>query len=109
MKTVRWMSIVPLAILFLGCSQKLTYERWELVREGQSPDAVQATLGDPVEKLDMSWLYVDPDRGITADIYFQDDKVVGKRWCDPDRGMQGKSPNVNESGDREDLKYKKIE
>lgn len=109
MKAIRFILIVPLAFLFLGCSQKLTYDRWELIRDGQSPDAVQATLGEPVEKLDMSWLYMDADRGVTANIYFQENKVIGKTWCDPDRGMQGKSPHVNEPGDREDLKYQKIE
>ena len=108
MKTVRWVLIAVGAFLSLGCEQKLTYDRWELVRDGQSPEAVEATLGKPCEKMDLSWLYMDMDRGITANIYFQDNKVTGKTWADPNRGMQGKSPNVNQAGDKEELKYQKI-
>ncbi len=99
--------LVPL--FALGCSQKLTYERWDAISEGDSPEVVQAVLGEPVEKLDMRWMYMDPDRGVTADIYFGDSKVIGKTWADPDRGMVGKSPHVNQPGDSDQIRLRKIE
>ena len=107
MNTIRWVLLAASTMLLIGCEQKLTYDRWELICDGQSPDAVEATLGKPCEKLDLNWMYMDMDRGITANIYFQDNKVTGKTWADPDRGMQGKSPNVNKPGDKEELKYQK--
>lgn len=101
--------VLPALLWTAGCSQKLTYERWESVYEGQRADVVEQVLGEPVERLDMRWLYMDADRGITADIYFQDGEVIGKTWSDPERGMVGKSPHVNQPGDSDTLKYRKVE
>lgn len=100
---------VLLACLLCGCAQKLTYERWQSIHTGDEPPVVEALLGEPVEKLDMRWLYMDPDRGISADIYFQEDRVIGKTWSDPDRGMVGQSPHVNQPGDSDTLRYRKVE
>lgn len=96
-------------LLLLGCTQKLTYERWQTIHEGDSPEAVHAILGEPLEKLDMRWMYMDADRGISADIYFESAKVTGKTWSDPDRGIVGKSPNVNKPGDSEHTRMQKIQ
>ncbi len=104
----KWGALGLLGLAAAGCAQKLTYERWETITEGQSRDAVQAVLGDPAERLDMRWMYLDPDRGITADIYFDQTKVIGKTWADPKRGICGKSPNVNQPGDAEEHNYQKI-
>ncbi len=103
----RW--TLPAAVLLLaGCAQKLTHERWEMIETGQSPEAVQATLGKPAEKLDMRWIYMDTDRGITADIYFEENRVIAKTWSDPDRGIEGSNPHVNQPGDAAKTRVKKI-
>ncbi len=97
----------PGLLLLAGCAQKLTYERWELIREGDSAQDVQSILGEPMQRGNTSWLYFDGDRNITADIYFQDDKVTGKRWSDPKHSFSGGSPNVKQPGDAEELRYRK--
>lgn len=101
---------VVVAAMAAGCSQKLTYERWATIQPGDSEEVVAATLGEPADKpSDMTWLYLDPDRNITAYIYFDDAQVIGKTWADPERGMIGQSPKVNQPGDMERQTYQKIE
>lgn len=101
--------LAGLGLILVGCAQKLTYERWDTIQQGESPEVVKAILGKPLEQGDTRWLYHDADRGITADIYFQDAKVIGKTWADPDRGMCGKSPLVNQPGDVDKHEYRKVE
>ena len=103
----RWLA-AGAVLLVCGCAQKLTYQRWEMVNTGDSPDVVKATLGEPWQKTDMTWVYSDDDRHVTAFIYFRDAKVNGKRWEDPEHGSQGASPNVNQPGDAEKLNIKTV-
>jgi len=103
----RWF-MVAVVLAACGCAETLTYERYEMINTGDSPEVVQATLGKPLTKTDMTWAYNDYDREITAFIYFQDDKVSGKRWDDPEHGQQGGNPNVNEPGDADELNIQQI-
>ncbi|HSW47321.1 MAG TPA: hypothetical protein VLM89_17290 [Phycisphaerae bacterium] len=100
--------IVLFGLLAIGCAEKLTYQRWETVHDGMASDAVQATLGPPWQTIDQTWLYSDENRSINATIYFDQGKVVGKTWVDPQRGMVGKSPNVNQPGESEQIKAQTI-
>jgi hypothetical protein len=102
------LALIGAVSMMWGCS-KLTYERWQTIQEGESPEAVRATLGEPLEKLDMRWMYMNADRGIVADIYFDEGRVIGKTWSDPERGHQGKSPHVREIGDAEEFRYRRVE
>jgi hypothetical protein len=98
-----------IALVMVGCSETLTYERWQTIYEGQPQDGVEATLGKPTERLESRWLYIDDDCHVTAEIYFQECRVIGKTWSDPEHGPQGKSPFVNQPGDADTLKYRKTE
>ena len=100
--------VVLAACLLAGCAEKLTYERWQTVHDGMRPDAVRATLGDPWQTTDQTWCYQNEDKGITAMIYFEGDKVNGKTWQCPQHGMQGSSPNVNQPGESEQLRFQTI-
>ncbi len=110
MHASKWVrpAVVVLMLAAMGCAEKLTYQRWETIHDGASSDVVRATLGDPWQKTDMAWVYNDSDRHITAFVYFEGDKVIGKTWEDPEHGMQGKSPNVNQPGDAEEIKVQTI-
>ena len=81
--------------LFAGCTEKLTFERWQTIHDGQSPVAVEQVLGEPWQKLPDQWTYQDHDRHITAHIYWNDDgeKVICKQWYDPANGWHGKNPD----------------
>ena len=91
-----------------GCAEKLTYERWQTIHNGAPPAAVEQTLGEPWEKLEMAWEYHDADRLITAAIYFQNDQVIGKTWEDPEHGMRGENPNVSQPGDAHEVRINKL-
>ena len=80
---------------FAGCAEeKLTFQRWETVHEGQTPVAVEQCLGEPWKKMPNQWVYQDHDRHITAHVYWNEDgtKVICKQWIDDAHGWQGKSP-----------------
>jgi hypothetical protein len=82
--------------VFLGCAEeKLTFDRWQTIHDGQSPEAVTQCLGDPWHKLSDRWIYEDTDRHISARVYFNEDgtKVICKQWYDPDNGWHGKNPD----------------
>lgn len=96
------------ALLACGCAEKLTYSRFETVSDGDSPEAVEATLGKPWQRTDQAWIYFDEDRGITASVYFDEAKVIGKEWADAEHGMQGKSPRVNQPGESHEIRAKEI-
>jgi hypothetical protein len=110
MKTPAWMLGLAggLGLLVSGCAKQLTYDNWQSISNGQSAETVKAILGKPVEQLDMRWMYFDCDRCITADIYFSDCQVIGKTWSDPEHGMQGNSPLVNQPGDSDVHKFKQV-
>jgi YD repeat-containing protein len=101
--------ILLIGLTAVGCAEKFTYQRWETVHDGMAADAVQATLGKPWQTTDQTWVYYDQDRSITAMVYFDQGKVIGKRWQDPQRGIQGKSPNVNQPGESERIEVRTIE
>ncbi|HOW69271.1 MAG TPA: hypothetical protein PKY77_01620 [Phycisphaerae bacterium] len=101
--------IPAVSLLLPGCSEKLTYQRWETIHDGMNPEAVEATLGEPWHKTDKTWLYSDDDRGIYAHIYFDGGKVISKKWTSPEVGIKGRSPNVNQPGDAEEVKVQKLD
>ncbi len=102
------LGLVAAGLLLTGCAEKLTYERWQTVHDGMHADAVQATLGKPWQTTEQTWIYSDEDRGVTAMVYFDGPKVVGKTWQSPEHGMQGKSPNVNQPGESEEIRVRTI-
>jgi len=102
----RTLALLGSVALLCGCTKQLTYDHWETIQDGQSASEVEALLGKPTERLDMRWMYFDCDRCITADVYFSDCLVIGKTWSDPEHGMRGKSPLVNQPGDAETHTYR---
>ncbi len=106
----RWaiMAAVAAVAVVCGCS-KLTYDNWQTVQVGSaSQDVVKATLGDPWKTVDNTWVYNDPDRGVTAMIKFKDDKVVGKEWSDGKRGLETVGEQPTEPGQSEEIHIKQI-
>ena len=82
--------------MFMGCAQeKLTFERWQTIHEGQSPEAVEQCLGEPWQKMSDRWIYEDTDRHVSARVYWNADgtKVICKQWYDPDNDWHGKNPD----------------
>jgi hypothetical protein len=72
-----------------GCSQKLTYERWQTLTLQSDKSEVKAVLGTPNkwEKQD-AWMYHDSDRQVTVNVEFVGgDTVTYTRWIDPDHGV----------------------
>ena len=92
-----------------GCTEKLTYERFQTVSDGDSPQVVESTLGKPWMKSigDQTWVYQDHDRLINAVIYFQDKKVIGKRWADAQHGIEGQ-PSVSQPGESREIHMRQI-
>lgn len=77
------------AALLAGCSEKLTYERWQTLTL-QSPKAeVETVLGSPNQwRKDESWMYHNPDKQITVNVEFVGgDNVTYSQWVDPGHGM----------------------
>ena len=70
-------------LVLTGCSQKLTYERWQTLHVGASPEAVELTLGEPWKIADDTWVYSDDDRGISSTVTFSDSKMAHTQWHDP--------------------------
>lgn len=108
-RPVRLVPLAALALLACGCEQKLTYERFQTLSVGDSPEVVETTLGKPWMKGvgGQTWVYQDQDRGISASVYFQDAKVARKKWSDPDHGLQG-DPAVNQPGESHEIRMKEI-
>lgn len=100
------LSAGALTLALLGCEQKLTYSRFEAIQTGDPADAVQSILGKPNMREERTWVYSDHDRQIMALVYFQDGKVIGKEWRDPEHGMQGKDPYVNQPGDSHEVRFR---
>lgn len=82
------------ALFFVGCEEKLTYERWQLINQGSTSLEVESAIGKPDFTTNNQWTYQDHDRGITAHVYFEkgEDKVLSKQWIDPEHGWQGQNP-----------------
>lgn len=110
MYTSRWIGgTVALALLAAcGCS-KLTYERWQTIHVGSAtPEAVEQTLGEPLQKADNTWVYNDRDRQVTAFIKFREAKVVGKEWIDPERTIETVGEKPDEPGEAEQFHMQKM-
>ncbi len=87
------LALFSVVLISLGCEQKLTYQRWDLVHMGQTQLGVEKTLGDPMVKMTDQWTWTDSDRSITAHVWYdQAGKVIAKQWFDPKRGMVGNPP-----------------
>lgn len=85
--------VVGVVTLSVGCEEKLTYKRWQLIHEGQSKLAVEQTLGDPLIKMADHWTWNNADKAITAQVWYSGEgKVIAKQWFDPKRGMEGGPP-----------------
>lgn len=97
------------AVLFAcGCS-KLTYENWRTIDVGTaSPEAVEATLGDPWKKIDDTWIYNDTDKNVTARIQFSKNRVVGKEWADADRGLETVGEQPDEPGEAREIHIQEV-
>lgn len=103
-RPARWIEALTVIValpLLCGCS-KLTYENWERVEEGMYANEVEAILGEPTfPATDNAWIYSDDDRGISAAVYFEDDRVSRKNWADVEHGMVGSGPHTGDPGDTE--------
>ncbi|HOA73875.1 MAG TPA: hypothetical protein PL151_04255 [Phycisphaerae bacterium] len=96
-------------VLACGCT-KLTYENWQRIEVGsESPEAVEARLGEPWRKVEQTWIYNDLDRGVTAMIKFADGKVVGKRWADVEHGLETVGEQPDEPGETEKIEIRTVE
>ena len=105
----RLVPVAALALLACGCEQKLTYERFQTISQGDSPQVVENTLGKPWMKSigDQAWVYQDQERGINASVYFQDGKVVRKKWGDAAHGLQV-DPSVSQPGESHEVHMRQI-
>ena len=95
---VAWAGLAALAV---GC-EKLTHERFQMIREGASTQLdVQKTLREPDRKVDDLWNWTKHDRQITCNVYFDSRGVVArKEWIDARKGIwEGAAPGVQESAE----------
>ncbi len=106
-KVLTGILIAVAAMIAVGCAEKLTYPRWQTVREGMTADAVKATLGEPWRETDQTWIYYDENKSINVMVYFDKGQVIGTMWSDPEHGAQGRSPNVNQPGESQEIKAPK--
>ena len=91
---------LALMVLATGCEKKLTYKRFQMVREGYATHMdVEQTLGEPNQKAGDVWSWQDFDRHITCNVYFDGKGVVDKKeWIDATKGQwEGSAPGVEES------------
>ena len=96
---------LALVVLATGCEKKLTYKRFQMVREGYATHMdVEQTLGEPDQKVGDVWNWQDFDRHITCNVYFDDNGVVAKKeWIDAKKGQrEGSAPGVEESSESGD-------
>lgn len=102
------LAMAATVLVACGCS-KLTYQHWKTINVGTStPQAVEATLGDPWKKVDSTWIYNEPDRGVTAMVKFSSDRVVGKTWADADRGLETIGEQPDEPGETEEIHVQQV-
>ncbi len=85
--------IAGAVLLSVGCEQKLTMKRFDLVHDGESKLGVEKTLGDPKIKMTDQWTWQDSDRQIVAHVWYDaEGKVIAKQWIDPKHGAVGNPP-----------------
>ncbi len=92
-----------------GCAPKFTYERWQTVHIGATPEVVTATLGDPWQRQDRTWVYYDTDRQITATMIFTADKLARATWSGPDHPMEARGELIDQPGQAEEIKVQTID
>ena len=64
-----------------GCQRQFTRERYETIYEGQPDYNVRSKLGRPTRDTANLWTYVnEKPEYYRAEIWFQDGRVVRKRW-----------------------------
>jgi len=100
--------LLLIGMALVGCADKFTFDRWQTIHEGMSADAVQATLGKPWQTTEQTWIYHDENKPATAMVFFDKGKVTSMQWSDPERGILGKTPNVKQPGESEDIKVQTI-
>jgi hypothetical protein len=99
-----WLLLAATAFM-IGCEEKLTYERWQLINQGSTQLEVESAIGEPTIKLPNQWTYQDHDRSITAHIYFDrdTDKVIAKQWIEPPKGLwEGQNPDEAGYGEKDE-------
>lgn len=81
-----------IALSAVGCGQKLTYDRWEQLRIGDSTASVRRTLGKPLVEQPGQLSYVNQKEGIAVELVL--DPATGKllftQWADPIHGVRAK-------------------
>ncbi len=85
-------------VLLTGCARQFTRERYDMIRKGvDNKEDVRRILGKPASDLGDQWFYDDPDRHISALIYFDASGVVSaKQWPDSETGSwEGENPHAN--------------
>lgn len=73
----------------VGCSEKLTYDRWRTLTLQSSKMEVEQVLGDPNEyRRDDRWMYHNSEKQITVNVEFEGgQKITHTRWVDPKHGV----------------------
>jgi hypothetical protein len=109
-QTIKALIGLAVATLLAGCAEKLTFQRYEMIHDGQAKSEVRKTLGDPLEDTGGTFVYYDEDRQIHCFVYFNEKgEVIEKQWQSPKEGAHGKDPHVGKPGDAHEIKVRKIE
>jgi hypothetical protein len=76
-------------ILLTGCTQKLTYERWQTLTHQSTKGEVETVLGTPNQLRQTDrWMYHDDDRQVTVNLEFTGrNQISYSRWIDPKKGV----------------------
>ncbi len=91
--------LVVMVAFVAGCSEKLTYERWQTLTTQSPKTEVETVLGEPYQQSDNRWVYHNSDKQITCDVDFgPGDKVMYSRWVDPKHGTHEIGTNEIEKG-----------
>ncbi len=77
------------AAALAGCSEKLTYKRWQTLTLQSHKAEVETVLGSPNQwQKNETWMYHNPDKQITVNVEFVDgDNVTYSRWVDSEHGL----------------------
>jgi len=83
-----WALVLAAVAIVTGCSEQLTYERWQTLTPESSKAEVRAVLGQPNEwEKDDTWMYYNPDKDIAVTVEFTGgDTLTYSRWVDHERG-----------------------
>jgi hypothetical protein len=63
-----------------GCQQKFTRQRYETIYTSMPDWQVRNVLGEPTERSDGEWTYVNKTPYYRAQIRFEKGQVAGKSW-----------------------------